>query len=173
MTDFDPAPEPGDHRWHGESDTFSRVYDVVVGTTTLTSAGEIAALANCSANAAKKHLDRLVEMGIARADAESQPARYARNEAYFEWQEASRLASELTVDEIVERVRTLEGERDAYEDRFSASDPAAVSALDADDHDEIHERMAAISDWEGVIRDIRLYELARRMAQNDGHLIPA
>jgi hypothetical protein len=43
----------------------------------------------------------------------------------------------------------------------------------AGDHETIHDRMTAVSDWQGVIRDIRLYELARQLSQNDGHLIPA
>lgn len=30
--------------------------------------------------------------------------------------------------------------------------------------------MTAISEWRGAIRDIRLYELARQLAENDGHL---
>ena len=33
--------------------------------------------------------------------------------------------------------------------------------------------MTAVSEWQGVIRDIRLYELARQLSQNGGHLIPA
>jgi hypothetical protein len=45
--------------------------------------------------------------------------------------------------------------------------------FDSESHDTVHERMAAVGDWQGVIRDIRLYELARQLSQNDGHLIPA
>jgi hypothetical protein len=45
--------------------------------------------------------------------------------------------------------------------------------FEAGDHETIHERMNAVSEWKGVIRDIRLYELARQLSQNDGHLIPA
>jgi hypothetical protein len=44
--------------------------------------------------------------------------------------------------------------------------------FDHDSHETIHERMTAISEWQGLIRDIRLYELARQLSQNDGHLIP-
>ena len=33
--------------------------------------------------------------------------------------------------------------------------------------------MTAVSEWQGVIRDLRFYELARQLSQNDGHLIPA
>lgn len=174
MDEFDPTPsDDAGVRWPADADTFDRVYDVVLGTSELTPSAEIADLADCSPNAAKKHLDRLVEMGIARADADATPIRYARDDAYLEWQEARRIARELTVEEIVDRVRELEAEREAFEERFDASDPTAASAFDGDDHASIHERMEALGDWQATVRDVRIYELARRIADNDGRLVRA
>lgn len=175
MAEFDPAPDSdaAQGRWQDGTDTFGRVYDVALGITAPTAYTEIADLADCSPNAAKKHLERLAEMGIVRADRESRPAQYERNDGYLEWQVASRIADELSVDEIIDRVETLEKQRTDYETQFGTTDPTAISVFDHDDHGTIHERMAAISEWQGVIRDIRLYELARQLSQNDGHLIPA
>jgi hypothetical protein len=175
MTEFDPAPESDapQRRWQEGTDTFGRVYDVALGVTSPTAYTEIAALADCSPNAAKKHLDRLAEMGIVRKDSGSRPARYERNEGYLEWQDASRIADKLSVDEIIARVEELETRRTEYEARFGTTDPTAVSVFDHEDHETIHERMIAVSEWQGVIRDVRLYELARQLSQNDGHLIPA
>jgi len=172
MDEFGPVPD-GDtgERWRAGTDTFGRVYDVLLGTATLTPYTDIAELADCSPNAAKKHLDRLVGMGIARGDRDSKPARYARHDGYLEWQEARRIARDCSPDEIVERVRTLEAQRAEYETRFDTTDPASVSVFDRDDHEAIHERMAAVGEWEGVVRDIRLYELAHQLARNDGHLV--
>ncbi|OVE83668.1 DUF7342 family protein [Natronolimnobius baerhuensis] len=176
MTAFDPAPESdaATQRWQAGTDTFGRVYNVALGVTSPTAYTEIATLADCSPNAAKKHLERLAEMGIVRADVDSRPAQYERNDGYLEWQDTSRIADELTTDEIIDRVATLEAERAAYEDQFGTTDPTRVSVFD-DDHDDhaVHERMTAISEWQGIIRDIRLYELARQLAENDGHLLPA
>ncbi|MFD1644391.1 winged helix-turn-helix domain-containing protein [Haloarchaeobius litoreus] len=175
MTEFDPAPEADttERRWQEGTDTFGRVYEVALGVTDPTPYTEIAEIADCSPNAAKKHLERLTEMGIVRADRESRPARYERNEGYLEWQDASRIADELAVEEIIDRVERLEERREEYEEQFGTTDPTAVSVFDQEEHDTVHERMAAVSDWQGVLRDIRLYELARQLAQNDGHLIPA
>ncbi|WP_255194635.1 winged helix-turn-helix domain-containing protein [Natronobeatus ordinarius] len=175
MTEFDPAPTSDDtqHRWQTGTDTFGRVYDVVLGVTSPTAYTEIAELADCSPNAAKKHLDRLAEMGIARADRDSRPATYERNEGYLEWQDASRIATELSIEAIIDRVETLETQRTEYESQFETTDPTTVNVFDHGDHENIHERMIAVSEWQGVIRDIRLYELARQLSQNDGHLIPA
>ncbi len=70
-------------------------------------------------------------------------------------------------------MEALEAQRTEYEARFETRDPTAVNVFEHDSHDTIHERMTAVSEWQGVIRDIRLYELARQLSQNDGHLIPA
>ncbi|MFC7251893.1 winged helix-turn-helix domain-containing protein [Halomicroarcula sp. GCM10025324] len=175
MTEFDPAPESPatERRWQQGEDTFSRVYDVAMGITSPTPAAEIADVADCSPNAAKKHLDRLAKMGIVSVNRDGRPVQYERNEGYLEWQDASRIADELTVEEIIDRVSGLEEERAEYEDEFDATDPTAVNVYDQDSDEAIHDRMTAVSDWRGVIRDIRLYELARQLAENDGHLIPA
>ncbi|QLG61110.1 winged helix-turn-helix domain-containing protein [Halorarum salinum] len=175
MTEFDPTPDAdaAQRRWQAGTDTFGRIYDVVLGITSPTASTEIAAIANCSPNAAKKHLDRLADMGIVHADRDSRPAKYERNEGYLEWQDASRIATELSVDEILDRVEALEAQRTEYEAQFGTTDPTDVSVFDYCDHETIHERMTAVSEWQGVIRDIRLYELARQLSQNDGHLIPA
>lgn len=175
MSDFDPAPDPEyeQPRWQEGTDTFGRVYEVVLGLTSPTTHTEIADLADCSPNAAKKHLDRLAEMGIARADHESRPATYERNDGYLEWQEASRIAADLSVDAIIDRVEALEDQRAEYESQFGTTDPTSIAVFDEGDHQTIHDRMNAVSEWQGVIRDLRLYELARQLSQNDGHLIPA
>jgi DNA-binding transcriptional ArsR family regulator len=175
MNEFDPAPDPetDQRRWQEGSDTFSRVYDVILGVTSPTAYTDIAELADCSPNTAKKHLDRLTEMGIVRAHRESRPATYERNEGYLEWQDANRIATDLSVDEIIDRVADLEAQRSEFEERFGTTNPDTVSVFEAGDHETIHERMNAVSEWQGVIRDLRLYELARQLAQNDGHLIPA
>jgi hypothetical protein len=70
-------------------------------------------------------------------------------------------------------VETLETQRTDYEAQFGTTDPTTISVFDHDDHGTIHERIVAIGEWQGVIRDIRLYELARQLSQNNGHLIPA
>ncbi|WP_049996279.1 winged helix-turn-helix domain-containing protein [Halococcus sediminicola] len=178
MTDFDPTPSDGEtnavrQRWSENTDTFGRVYNTLLGITEPTTYSTIAEIADCSPNAAKKHLERLAEMGVGRVDRQSRPARYERNDGYLEWQDASRLADELTVEEIIDRVHQLEDRREEFEQRFETSDPSSISVFDHDNHDAIHERMNAISDWQSLERDIRLYELARQLSQNDGHLLPA
>lgn len=178
MTDFDPSPpaeldDEVHQRWREDTDTFDRVYDVVLGISEPTPYTDIADIAGCSPNTAKKHLERLSEMGIVRADRGSRPPRYERNDAYLEWQEASHIADELATEAIIERVQQLEDRREAFEERFGTTNPSSVSIFDQSDHEGIHERMEAVSEWQSIDRDVRLYELARQIAQNGGHLLPA
>ena len=70
-------------------------------------------------------------MGIARAERDSRPATYERNEGYLEWQDASRLATELSVEEIIDRVEVLESQRAEYEAQFETKDPTAVNVFDS------------------------------------------
>jgi hypothetical protein len=175
MTEFDPAPdsETIQPRWQEGTDTFGRVYEVALGVTSPTPHTEIAELADCSPNAAKKHLDRLSKMGIVRANTDSRPPQYERNEGYLEWQDASQIAENLTTEKIIDRVQELEEQHAEFEEQFGVANPTDVAVFEQGDHETIHEQMAIISDWQGVLRDIRLYELARQLSQNDGHLIPA
>ena len=87
----------------------------------------ISQIADCSPNAAKKHLERLAEMGIVRADRDSRPAQYERNEGYLEWQDASRIANELSVEEIIERVKELEERRREYETQFESTSQCSTT----------------------------------------------
>jgi len=134
---------------------------------------EIAELADCSPNAAKS--TSTAWRRWASLEPIETAAQQHTNEArgYLEWQDASRIATELSIEAIIDRVEALESQRTEYEAQFETTDPTAVNVFDHDSHETIHERMTAISEWQGVIRDIRLYELARQLSQNDGHLIPA
>ena len=67
-------------------------------------------------------------------------------------------------------METLEYERTEYESQFGATAPSVVSVFEQGSHDTIHERMTAVSEWQGIIRDIRRYELARKLSQNNGLL---
>lgn len=177
MTDFDPTPreaavEKVNNAGKKKTDTFGRVYSALLGVTESTHCPKIAEMANCSQNSAKKHLNRLVEMGLAQKDPSRTRACYRRNEGYFEWREANQIATDLTAAEIIERVHKLESQQEEFEDRFDSNDPASVSVFAQDSHEAIHDRMKAVSEWQRLKRDIRLYELAHRLAENDGHLIP-
>ncbi len=176
MTEFDPSLDKDSleetrQHWKEENDTFGRVYYAILGVSEFTHYPQIAEVADCSPNSAKKHLDRLVEMGLVNRQPNRGLACYRRNDAYFEWRDASRIADELTTDEITERVDSLESRKAEYEARFNDDNPAAVSAFEQSDHETTHKRLQSLAEWQSLNRDLQLYELAFRIAANDGHLL--
>jgi hypothetical protein len=68
-------------------------------------------------------------------------------------------------------VEQLENRREEFEEEFGSTNPSTVSVFDVESDDAIHERMKAISEWQSIERQIHLYELARQISQNDGHLL--
>ncbi|WP_318567473.1 DUF7342 family protein [Salinigranum marinum] len=177
MTDFDPAPteealKRAKQRWKGRKDTFARVYYAVLGLAEYTHYPEIADVADCSENSAKKHLDRLVEMGLVQRDPKLKLARYRRNEAYFEWLDASQIAQELSREEILERVEELESRRAEFEEQFDATDPSNIGLFDQYTDQSTFDRLRSLSEWQSIDRDIQLYKIAFHIASNNGHLLP-
>lgn len=177
MGDFDPNPanaaiEEAKEHWKEQTDTFGRVYYTILGVTEFTYYPEIASTANCAENSAKKHLERLAEMGLVERDSRVELPRYRRNDTYFEWREASRIADDLSKDKIVERVGELESRVADFEDQFGTDDPSTVSLGDQSSDQSVHAWLKEISEWQSIERDIHLYELAFHLASNDGHLIP-
>lgn len=158
--------------WYKEENTFGRVYTAILSITEYTHYPDVAEIADCSANTAKKYLERLVEIGVVQRDPKVKLARYRRNDAYLEWREVTQIAEDLSVSQTIERVEELETQRKEFEEEFGSSDPTTVSVFDAETEDEIHDRMKTVSEWQSIERRIHLYELARQISQNDGHLLP-
>lgn len=152
--------------WTGQNDTFGRVYQTLLGCKEYAHADEIADIAGCSLKSAQKHLNRLVQMGVA-----ERAHGYRRNEGYLEWMKAKEIADNLSEEDIIERVRQLESRASKLETEFGSDGPNTASVYEVESDDAMHERMKSISEWRSIERDISLYELARQIIQNDGHLI--
>ena len=178
MSDEDPFP-PDDvqgtarARWIERTDTFDRIHDIAIGLQEPTPLSEIAEAAACSPNAARKHLNRLTAMGILVADRDGRPVRFHRNDAYFEWQRANTLAREHTWEELHHRLEALEQRESSFRDRYETNDPDDVNVFDHESHARIHDVWDDLGEWKTVRRDKRLFDLARRMIENDGHIAPA
>ena len=148
-------------RWQDERTTFQRVYDILVGAQSFLTVQEFADRAACSDTAARNALEQLTEMGVAEHRS-GRPARYRRNDSYFEWKRIDSLAREHSPDELQERLDDLITEDNAFQDEYGVPDPDAVSTADlpAEDHDALQERWADLSEWRTVRRDIRLVRRA-------------
>ena len=88
------GPPPFDRPFEG-SDTKQRVYGAVLHARDPMTAVEIAERADCSAESARTHLSFYADLGIV-VRHDGRPARYERNDDYFEWRRVNELASSLT-----------------------------------------------------------------------------
>ncbi len=155
------GPPPFDRPFEDE-DTKQRVYGTVLHARDPMTAAEIADRADCSEDAARSHLSFYTDLGIVIRH-EGRPARYERNDDYFEWRQVNELAREHTVDELQTRVSELTDQIEAYRDEYDADSPADVDVLDfdADDVDDVY---VDLSEWATVLEERRLHERARRTA---------
>lgn len=163
------ATGPGEtaEEWRSDRTTFQRVYDVLVGTRSLSTVGEFADRAACSENGARRVLEQLADMGIA-AKRDARPARYRRNDAYFTWRRVESLARDHDAAELRERVDELIAEDQGFQDRFGVPDPDAVVTDDlaVDDHDALHERWEALGEWRTIRRDISVLRRALQRVES-------
>lgn len=155
------GPPPFDRPFEGE-DTKQRVYGAVLHAREPTTAAEIADSADCSEASARTHLSFYADLGIV-IRYEGRPARYERNDDYFEWRRVNELAREHTVDELQARVSEFTDRIEAYRDEYGADSPTEVDVLeyDAAHVDDVY---VDLGDWATALEERRLHERARRKA---------
>jgi len=164
MTGDTPAPEFD--LAAGFSDDFDsepadeRVYRVALQLYEPAGVSDVAERAACAPDTARRHLNRLADIGVVEAVSES-PATYARNESYFEWRLRSRLES-LSQSELHDALAELTSRETAFRERFGVDSPTAVNALDHADYDDLEEVWLALSEWHTVRTRIDRLESVRR-----------
>jgi DNA-binding MarR family transcriptional regulator len=153
--------------WEGENDAFGRVYETVLSISEFTSHHQISDIAMCAPNTAKKHLKRLKQMGIVERYNSDNVLRFRRNDTYLEWREITQIAEDQSIQDLAERVRQLEARESELEEEFGVEGPNTASVYATDSGRPTHELMRAIGTWNSIRRDIRLYEAARQLQQNE------
>jgi predicted transcriptional regulator len=151
------AAEPADER----------VYRVALQLYEPTRIAAVAERADCAPDTARRHLERLAEIGIVDRVADD-PATYRRNESYFEWRKRYRLGG-LSDAELRDRLEDLTEREREFRDRYEADGPGAVDALDVADYEGIEDVWLDLSEWETVRRRIRRIEAVRRKRADDSN----
>lgn len=178
MSDFEPAPSEAaltDEReeWVNTQDTRERIRAVVTGLQTPATATTIADRAQCSTNAARKHLDALVDLGIVQQRDEPSGTRYVRNEAYFRWRRANELATTHTIETLLEKLAELETRAEQFQQRFDAATPADVHLPEDVSHDELESRLETLSEWETARVAVDRHKEALRIARREDDRLTA
>lgn len=166
---IDNAADRIRENWTEREETFDRVYDVILGITEFTHYADIAELVGCSDNTARKHLDRLAEIGVLKRGSTDNPTTYCRNDFYLKWKEANYISNKYSGEEIIEKVRELEVRRGELKGKYEEDGPGEASIYKSDSDDPMHEQMKEIAEWQGIEEQIQLYELARQLSNNDGY----
>lgn len=168
MSDEGPD-EPGLAAEWGEElaqqSTRERVYAVALQLYEPTRVHEVAERADVSKETARTYLEWFAELGVLMQQSDS-PARFERNEQYFEWRRVQRLQSKAE-EELQERLTDLTEQERAYRERFGVSDPEEVEALEHADYDDVEAVWQAVQEWRTVRRRIRELEQARQHRDGD------
>jgi DNA-binding transcriptional regulator GbsR (MarR family) len=157
------GPPPFDRPFE-DTDTKQRVYGAVLHAREPMTSAEIAERADCSEESARTHLSFYTDLGIV-IHHDGRPARYERNDDYFEWRRMNELANEHTVDELQARVSELTDQIETYREEYDADSPADVDVLDYD-AENVDDVYADLGDWATAIEERRLHERARQKATN-------
>ena len=155
------GPPPFDRPFEDE-DTKQRVYGAILHARDPMTAAEIAERADCSEESARAHLSFYTNLGIV-VKHEGRPARYERNDDYFEWRRVNELARNNTVEELQARVLELTERMESYRDDYGVDSPADVNVL-ALDTERVDEVSTELGDWATTIEECHLHERARRKA---------
>lgn len=142
-----------------------RVYRVALQLYEPARVATIAERADCASDTARRHLERLVDIGVLEQVGDS-PATYRRNESYFEWRKRSRL-EELSTSQLQERLTDLTTRERELRDQYDAEQPGDVDALDHADYDQVEEVWMDLDEWKTVRRRIQRLEDVRQQGATD------
>lgn len=178
MNGFGPAP-PDDavarerDVWQETTNTRERVRTVVLGLQEPAAAATVAERAQCSANAARTHLEEFVELGVVKKREHAAGAQYVRNEAYVYWRRANELAASHTIEELLEKCADLEATHEQYQDRFNAATPSDVDLPTDATHADIEAQLETLSEWATVREAIDRHKEAIRIARRSDRRLTA
>jgi predicted ArsR family transcriptional regulator len=140
-----------------------RLLDVIVELRMPTKVSTIAERADCDTETARDYLEWFDEMGIVHRQ-DGCPARYERNDAYFEWRRIDQIREDYTKEEIVDALTSVLEQIDEYRTQFDADHVDAVSLVDATREQNLSTEAAweALSDWKSLEQRAALLDAVRR-----------
>jgi predicted transcriptional regulator len=142
-----------------DAPTDERVYRVAIELTEPTTVAEIANRAECSKNAARRHLKRLTDIGVLTTVVED-PATFKRNESYFEWRRLNRLA-ELSEEEYKDRLGDLLAEHESYKETYGVDSPGELDPFEYEAFGDSETVWLDLNNWVAIRTEIRDLRRAR------------
>lgn len=146
-------------QWVATTDGFERVETVVGETREPASAAEIAARAHVSESTARKHLERLVELGPATAITEGRITRYQRSEDHYLMERVQELGRTRTSDELLAGIEDLKAEIREYRENYDVDSPEEL-ALQVDVEEGPADPWGDITAWQTARRNLAIVQAA-------------
>lgn len=142
-------------RWTAGTDGFDRVRSVLATASDPVSAADVAEGALVTEKTARKHLERLVELGFAASEQDGRTTRYQRDRDDEVSRRVRELASEHSRAELLAGIERMREELAGYRERFGVDTPEEY-ALAPDESED----WTALHDWEGTRRNLALAQAA-------------
>lgn len=146
-------------QWIETTDGFERVEAVVTQTRDPTSAAEIAEQAHVSESTARKHLERLVDLGPATALTEGRTTRYQRNEDHYLMERVQELQRTQTRDDLLQGIEDLHAEIRAYGEKYTVDSPEEL-ALEIDSTEGSADPWGDVTAWQTARRNLAIAQAA-------------
>ncbi|WP_435158986.1 DUF7342 family protein [Haladaptatus sp. DFWS20] len=146
--------------WEAELEsrtTVEKVYDVLLQLNDPLRVSEIADRAGVAPDTARKYLEILGEMGVAKKIG-NEPVTYGRNDSYLEWRNIDRLQREYTIEELNNRLSELSDTISSFQETYEAETPGEVIPQEHG-YEKLDETMDDLRQWNAACEEVdRLVE---------------
>jgi predicted ArsR family transcriptional regulator len=137
--------------------TVEKVYDVLLQLNDPLRVAEIADRAGVAPDTARKYLEFLGEMGVAKKMG-NEPVTYGRNDSYLEWRNIDRLQREYTIEELNNRLSELSHTISSFQETYEAETPGEVVPQEHG-YEKLDETMNDLRQWNTACEEVdRLVE---------------
>lgn len=145
--------------------TVEKVYDVLLQLNDPLRVSEIADRAGVAPDTARKYLEFLGEMGVAKKIG-SEPVTYGRNDSYLEWRNIDRLQREYTIEELNNRLSELSDTISSFQETYKAETPGDVVPQEHG-YEKLDETMDDLRQWNAACEEVD------RLVEALGHGMPS
>ncbi|KZN22619.1 hypothetical protein A4G99_19360 [Haladaptatus sp. R4] len=132
--------------------TVEKVYDVLLQLNDPLRVSEIADRAGVAPDTARKYLEFLGEMGVAKKIGDD-PVTYDRNDSYLEWRNIDRLQREYTIEELNNRLSELSDTISSFQETYEAETPGDVVPQEHG-YEKLDETMDDLRQWNAACDEV-------------------
>lgn len=156
--DEPPVVESAREEWRTSTTALERVRQLVEQTTEPVTAAEMADRALVSEPTARKHLESLVEVGVAESIEDGRATTYRRDEDSILYRRIRDLATEHPREELIDRIGSLKQQISEYRASYDAESPTELAAKLEEGTES--EEWKVVSEWQTAERNLYVVQAA-------------